>query len=66
MYHGCTTFNLGTKTFGIVSGGLNNGKEVRLDSTEIIDLDQNHPTWTEGMQDKTKNSLSLTKVMNNK
>merc|ERR1711860_314664 len=48
MYHGCTTFNLGTKTFGIVGGGLNNGKEVRLDSTEIIDLDQNHPPWTEG------------------
>ena len=51
LHYGCTTFNLGTKTFGIVSGGLNNGKEVRLDSTEIIDLDQNHPTWTEGMQD---------------
>ena len=54
LHYGCTTFNLGTKTFGIVSGGQNN--ENRLDSTEIIDLDENHPTWTEGKQDKPKNS----------
>ena len=60
LHYGCTTFNLGTKTFGIVSGGQNN--ENRLDSTEIIDLDENHPTWTEGMRDKSKKSLSLTNV----
>ena len=27
---------------------------VQLDSTEIIELDQRSPTWTEGMQEKSK------------
>merc|ERR1712047_233865 len=40
--HGCSTFQLGRKTFGIVAGGL-----VR-DSTEWIDLEEDSPTWTEG------------------
>ena len=33
--HGCSTFKLGRKTFGIVSGGSNGNK---LDSTEIIEF----------------------------
>ena len=56
MLHGCATFRLGTKSFGIVAGGWAGG------STEIIELDEESPTWTEGMQEKSKNSLSLTKV----
>merc|ERR1712004_382099 len=43
--HSCSTFNLGRKTFGIVSGGYHNGY---LDSTEWIDLEEDSPTWTEG------------------
>merc|ERR1712004_482664 len=43
--HSCSTFNLGRKTFGIVSGGYHNGY---LDSTEWIDLKEDSPTWTEG------------------
>ena len=49
--HGCSIFQHGTKSFGIVSGGYNSG---RLDSTEMINLDQESPSWTEGMQDKSK------------
>merc|ERR1712004_472435 len=44
-YQGCSTFHLGRKTFGIVSGGFYNGF---LDSTEMIDFDEDSPTWTEG------------------
>ena len=44
--HGCSIFQHGTKSFGIVSGGRNSGE---LDSTEIIDLDQESPSWTEGI-----------------
>ena len=47
--HGCATLQLGRKTYGIVVGGWG-----PLDSTEWIDLDQESPTWTEGMQDKSK------------
>jgi len=43
--HGCSTLQLGRKTFGIVSGGYHNGY---LDSTEWIDLKEDSPTWTEG------------------
>ena len=50
--HGCSLFQHGTKSFGIVSGGYNG--EQYLDSTEMIELDQDSPTWTEGMQDKFK------------
>ena len=50
--HGCSMFKQGTKSFGIVSGGWKSGG--KLDSTEMIDLDQESPTWTEGMQDKSK------------
>ena len=49
--HGCSTFKHGTKTVGIVAGGY---QMIKLDSSEIIDLDQEIPTWTEGMQDKSK------------
>merc|ERR1712062_395711 len=44
--HGCSIFHEGTKSFGIVSGGSGFGKY--LDSTEMIDLDQESPEWTEG------------------
>ena len=49
--HGCATLKLGTKTYGIVSGGYN---ENYLDSTEWMNLEEDSPTWTEGMQDKSK------------
>ena len=49
--HGCATLQLGRKNFGVVAGGyLGN----ILDSTEWIDLEEDSPTWTEGMQDKSK------------
>ena len=65
--HGCSIFRHGTKTFGIVSGGHNTEKSPTtaqpLDSTEMINLDQESPKWTEGMQDKSKiDNLYLTKV----
>ena len=50
--HGCSIFHEGTKSFGVVSGG--SGFGVYLDSTEMIDLDQESPEWTEGMQDQSK------------
>ena len=50
--HGCSIFHEGTKSFGIVSGGSGFGEY--LDSTEMIDLDQESPTWIEGMQAKSK------------
>merc|ERR1711860_72338 len=40
--HGCSTLQLGRKTFGVVAGGN------YLDSTEWIDLEEDSPTWTEG------------------
>ena len=46
-YHGCSIFHLGTKSYGIVTGG-----DYAMNSTETIDLDQESPKWTEGMQDK--------------
>ena len=49
--HGCSTVQHGTKSYGIVSGGYD-GRY--LDTTEMIDLDQDSPTWTEGLQDKFK------------
>ena len=49
--HGCSIFQHGTKSFGIVAGGYKRG---RLDSVEMIHLDQESPTWTEGIQDKSK------------
>merc|ERR1711860_248358 len=49
--HGCSTLQLGRKTFGVVAGGYYYGE---LDSTEWIDLKEDSPTWTEGMQDKSK------------
>ena len=59
--HGCATFQMGGKRYGIVSGGSIDGKcpEVgdfgfQLDSTEVIDLDQRSPTWNEGMHEKSK------------
>merc|ERR1712062_243 len=44
-YHGCSIFKHGTKSYGIVSGGVLSKK---LDSTEMINLDQESPKWTEG------------------
>ena len=49
--HGCSIFRIGTKSYGIVAGGSNSGF---LDTTELINLDQESPTWTEGMQAKSK------------
>merc|ERR1711860_450582 len=40
--HGCSTLQLGRKNFGVVAGGQ------YLDSTELIDLEEESPTWTEG------------------
>ena len=64
--HGCSIFQHGNKSFGIVSGGnnINFGGYYgeRLNSTEMIELDQISPTWTEGMQDEYEKSLSLAKV----
>ena len=51
--HGCSTFQYGGKILGIASGGYTEGNGL-LDSTDIIDFDQESPTWTEGMQDKSK------------
>ena len=48
----CATFQHGTKSYGIISGGWD--RHDWLDSTEIIDFDQESPEWTEGMQDKSK------------
>ena len=50
--HGCSIFQHGTKSYGIVSGGTS--WPNYLDSTEMIELDQESPTWTDGMQDKSK------------
>ena len=50
--HSCSTFNLGRKTFGVVAGGWDYPNFY--DSTEWIDLKEDSPTWTEGMQDKSK------------
>ena len=51
--HGCAILQNGTKSFGIVTGGWTSGYYI-LDSTEMIELDQESPSWTEGMQDKFK------------
>ena len=50
-HHGCSTVQHGTKSFGIVAGGYDG---INSDSTEMINLDQESPEWTEGMQDKSK------------
>ena len=50
--HGCAIFQHGTKSYGIVTGGL--FYELGQDSTEMINLDQESPEWIEGMQDKSK------------
>ena len=50
MWHGCTTFHLGSKSYGIVSGGYDG--TLLMPPTEIIDLNQESLTWTEGMQEK--------------
>ena len=47
--HGCSIFRHGTKSFGLVVGGF-----PVYGSTEIIDMAQESPTWTEGMQDQLK------------
>ena len=43
--HGCATLNLGTKSYAIVAGGYSRDW---LDSTEILDLQQNNPNWSDG------------------
>ena len=50
-YHGCSKFQHGTKSFGVVAGGVGN---VDPKSTEMINLDQESPEWIEGMQDISK------------
>ena len=52
--HGCAILQNGSKSFGIVSGGFNYYGGGELDSTEMIDLDQESPEWIEGMQGKSK------------
>ena len=49
--HGCSIVHLGTQKYGVVSGGYHHRY---LHSTEWIDLDQESPRWTEGMQVKSK------------
>jgi len=44
--HGCSVFQHGTQSYGIVSGGSKRGSY--LDSTELINLDQESPSWTKG------------------
>merc|ERR1711860_430512 len=44
--HGCSTLQLGRKTFGVVAGGYD--RPNVLDSTEWIDLEEDSPTWSEG------------------
>merc|ERR1712049_68466 len=44
--HGCSTLKLERRTFGIVAGGSYGN--YYFDSTEIIDLEEDSPTWTEG------------------
>jgi len=61
MNHGCSTFQHGTKSFGIVAGGYAFPLGVSA-STEMIDFNQESPRWTQGMQDKSPKSSSLTKV----
>ena len=51
--HGCSIFKHGTKSYGVVSGGTTRMRP-RSDSTEMINLDQESPTWTEGMQVQSK------------
>ena len=45
--HGCATLHLGSKTYGIVSGGYDNKV---LDSTEFIELNEENPSWIDGKQ----------------
>jgi len=61
MNHGCSIFQNGTKSFGIVAGGYAFPLGVSA-STEMIDFNQESPRWTQGMQDKSPKSSSLTKV----
>ena len=46
--HGCASFTLGQKTFGIVAGGYDRDAYKFLDSVEIIDLDTDSLEWKEG------------------
>ena len=55
--HGCATVHLGSKTYGIVSGGLWRNRIRQLSSSEIIDLDQKSPTWIKGLQESLKTVL---------
>ena len=60
--HGCATFQYEGKTFGIASGGYDEN-QVPLDTTEIIDFDQENPTWTEGPKLPQKSAyLTLVKT----
>ena len=52
--HGCAILQNGSKSFGIVSGGYNHYGGGELDSTEMIDLDQESHEWFRGMQDQSK------------
>ena len=49
--HGCATLWVGDKSYGLVTGGYDNNF---LDSTEILDLQQPNPTWTNGMRHQIK------------
>ena len=65
--HGCSTVQLGNRSFGIVAGGQKSAGTTSygLDSsthrntgylytTEMIDFDQESPEWFRGMQDQSK------------
>ena len=59
-YHGCSILKNGARSFGIVSGGWN-GR--RVDSIEMINLDQESSEWIEGKYARQiQNTLSLTRV----
>ena len=61
-FHGCATFHLGTKSFGIVAGGGDTySTQIQ---TEIIDLDEESLTWTEGLLKCTKYSKGDGRLQN--
>ena len=55
--HGCATLWVGGKIYGLVAGGFGSDEPYCcniLDTTEILDLQQPNPTWTNGMRHQIK------------
>ena len=49
LYHSCATLNLGGKNYGIITGGAQFKPDFKLlDSTEILDLQDNNAMWKPG------------------